>query len=99
MIISKAQVQNIMKIYGKDSSSARLDNVKSTGAASKTDELSISNASRVMQKAMMAAKQAPDIRWDRVNDLKEKMAADTLDVSDEEIAEKIMEQALVDEYI
>ncbi len=99
MIISKAQVQNIMKIYGKDASSTRLDNIKSTGTASKTDELSISNASRIMQKAMTAAKQAPDIRWEKVNELKEKMAADKLEVSDEEIAEKIIEQVLVDEYI
>lgn len=98
MIISKAQVQNIMKIYGKDSTSARVDNVKSTGAASQKDELSISQASRVMHKAMMAAKQAPDIRWDRVNELKEKIASGTLDVSDEEIAAKIIEHAL-EEYI
>ncbi len=99
MIISKAQVQNIMKIYGKDSSSARVDNLKGAGAASKTDELSISSASRIMQKAMTAAKQAPDIRWEKVNQIKEKMAADQLDVSDEEIAEKIIEQALLDEFI
>ncbi|KUG02334.1 negative regulator of flagellin synthesis flgm [hydrocarbon metagenome] len=98
MIISKAQVQNIMKIYGKESSSARVDNIKSTGA-SKTDELSISSASRIMQKAMTAAKQAPDIRWEKVNQLKEKMAADNLDISDEEIAEKIIEQALLDEPV
>ncbi len=99
MIISKAQVQNIMKIYGKDSSSNRLDNIKSTGTASKTDELNISSASRIMQKAMIAAKQAPDIRWEKVNELKEKMASDTLEVSDEDIADKILEQALTDDLL
>ncbi len=98
MIISKAQVQNIMKIYGKDSSSAQTDNIKNI-AASKKDELSISSESRIMQKAMMAAKQAPDIRWEKVNELKEKMASDTLEVSDEEIAEKILEQVLIDDLL
>jgi len=99
MIISKAQVQNIMKIYGKDMNSNRIDNVKGMGAAGKKDELSISGESRIMQKAMQAAKQAPDIRWDRVKELQGKMDTDTFDVSDEEIAEKLIERALVDELI
>jgi flagellar biosynthesis anti-sigma factor FlgM len=96
MIISKAQVQNIMKIYGKEGTSTSIDKVKAPSAAAKTDELSLSNTGRVMQKAMLAAKQSPDIRWDKVNQLKEKLAADTLEVSDQEIAEKILEEALMD---
>lgn len=97
MIISKAQVQNIMNIYNKDTNSARVDKTSSVRGASRKDELSISSESRIMQKAMQAAKEAPDIRWDRVKEVQEKMKND--EVSAEQIAEKILQRVIVDELI
>lgn len=97
MIISKAQVQNIMNIYNKDTNSARVDKTSSVRGAARKDELSISSESRIMQKAMQAAKEAPDIRWDRVKEVQEKMKND--EVSAEQIAEKILQRVIVDELI
>ncbi len=97
MIISKAQVQNIMNIYNKDANSGRVDKTAGVRGAARKDELSISSESRIMQKAMQAAKEAPDIRWDRVKEVQEKMK--TNPVSDNEIAEKLLQRVIVDELI
>lgn len=97
MIISKAQVQNIMNIYNKDTNANRVDKTSSIRGVARQDQLSISSESRIMQRAMQAAKEAPDIRWDRVREVQEKMKYNQ--VSDADIAEKILQRVIVDELI
>lgn len=98
MLISKTQLQNILKVYGK-APGAKVGGVASGQAATKNDELAISRESRITQKAMQAIKQAEDIRMDRVTELEERISAGTYTVSDDEVAEKIIETAILDRLI
>lgn len=98
MLISKTQLQNILKVYGK-SPGAKVGNVAAGSSAAKNDELAISRESKVKQKAMLAIKQAEDIRPGRVSQLEEQISAGTYTVSDDEVAEKIIETAILDRLI
>lgn len=61
--------------------------------------MAISSESRIKQKAMQAAKQAEDIRMDKIKDLQERISTGTYTVSDNEVAEKMIERAIVDELV
>ena len=58
--------------------------------ASKTDKIEISNFGQSLAIAKQAVSDAPDIRADRVACLKEQISNGTYNVSDEEIADKIV---------
>ncbi|MCR4399682.1 MAG: hypothetical protein NUV35_02195, partial [Syntrophomonadaceae bacterium] len=63
MIISSSQVQNVIKLYGKHIHRTGLTPKPDvTAPFAKTDQVSISADSRIKQKAIQAAKAAPDIR-------------------------------------
>jgi negative regulator of flagellin synthesis FlgM len=98
MIISKAQVQHLLKIYGKDPGNNRLDKA-SNKAVSKQDKLAISQESKLKQRLMQAVKQTEDLRIDKVNDLKEQISTGTYTVSDDEVADKMIERAIVDRLV
>lgn len=98
MLISKTQLQNILRVYGK-SPNAKVGNTAPGSGAIRNDELAISRESRITQKAMQAIKQADDIRLDRVNELEEQISAGTYTVSDDEVAERIIDTAILDRLI
>lgn len=96
MIISKTQVQNLLKTYAKTTT----DNINKSKEVkqkfSQKDELAISGESKIKQQALLAVKQAEDIRIDQVNNIKEQMSAGTYEISDDEVAEKMISRAIVD---
>lgn len=98
MIISKAQVQNLLQVYGKNKKINRVDSTPGTQSIKK-DALAISDESRIKQKAMQAIKQSDDIRLDKVRDLQERISAGTYTVNEDEVAEKMIERAIVDRLI
>jgi len=98
MIISKAQVQNLLKIYRKDAGN-QLDKVQAGKPADKEDKLVISDESRIKQRCMQAVKQAEDIRLEKVNKLKEQLSSGTYEVNADEVAEKMIERAIVDRLV
>jgi len=98
MLISKTQLQNILKVYGK-SPGAKVEKAAAGSGVARNDELAISRVSKITQKAMQAIKQAEDIRLERVGELEEQMSAGTYTVSDDEVAEKIIGTAILDRLI
>lgn len=98
MFISKTQFQNMLKIYGK-SPGTKVGKTEPGNNLAKNDELAISRESKVKQKAMLAIKQAEDIRPERVNLLEQQISAGTYTVSDDEVAEKIIQTAILDRLI
>jgi negative regulator of flagellin synthesis FlgM len=98
MIISKAQVQNLLQVYGRNKNVNRVES-KSATQSIKKDALAISDESRVKQKAMQAIRQADDIRLDKVEDLRERISTGTYTVNEDEVAEKMIERAIVDRLI
>ncbi len=98
MIISKTQVQNLLKIYKKDTGK-QLDKVQAGKPATKEDKLAISGESRIKQRCMQAVKQSEDIRLEKVNKLKEQVSSGTYEVTADEVAEKMIERAIVDRLV
>lgn len=98
MIISKAQVQNLLQVYGRNKNVNRVESTSATQSI-KRDALAISDESRVKQKAMQAIRQADDIRLDKVEDLRERISAGTYTINEDEVAEKMIERAIVDRLI
>lgn len=99
MIISKTQVQNLLKVYGKEMSRNRVEPAAAAKGAAKNDKLAISDESRIKQKVMQAISQAEDVRLDKVEDLRERISAGTYTLSEDEVAEKMIERAIVDRLI
>lgn len=69
-------------------------NVKKTmknGSASGKDKFEISSAGRTFQAAKKAVEQTPEVREDKVNAIKEQLAAGTYNVSSAEVAGKIVD--------
>lgn len=97
MINSINTIQNIYRIHKTEATSNKVerpDVVKGKGISG--DELAISNESRIKQKALLALKQADDIRGDLVEELGQKIATGTYQVSDDEVAERIVTDSLLD---
>ncbi|MDD4802887.1 MAG: flagellar biosynthesis anti-sigma factor FlgM [Syntrophomonas sp.] len=99
MIISNNKIQSLLKTYGKDLNSNvnSVKDIKTKTAA--YDELAISGESRIKQRAFQVARQAEDIRHDKVNALAEEISTGTYTRSDEEVAEKMIALAIVDKMV
>ncbi len=98
MIISKTQVQNLLKVYEKNlitKNPIKTDSVTPV----KKDAVNISEASKMKQKIMQAINQSPDIREDRVAELQKKYEAGNLDMKSDEIADKMIQRAIIDDLI
>ncbi|MDD3898129.1 MAG: flagellar biosynthesis anti-sigma factor FlgM [Syntrophomonadaceae bacterium] len=98
MMISKIQVQNLLKIYSKDNTN-KVEPKQFNKIPGKNDELAISSESRIKHRAMQAIKQAEDVRLDKVNHLQEQISSGTYTVSDDEVAEKMIARAIVDRLV
>lgn len=71
-------------------SASKKKNIQSTAKQS-SDSIEISNLGKDLQVAQKAVREADDIRWDKVNDIKKRMQSGTYNVSCEEVADKMVE--------
>ncbi len=98
MKISSNQVQSLLKIYGK---TLKLPNqsVRTERGRLKADNVMISGEGKLMQKAIQAARQAEDIRQDKVEELRAAIATGVYEVSPEDVAEQMIYRTLVDKLV
>ncbi len=80
------QISQISQVYGPNGK-MKTSNVS---PASKTDKVEISSFGRDLQLAKQAVKNAPDVRADKVTDLKAKIDNGTYEVSAESFADKLL---------
>ncbi|QGU00437.1 hypothetical protein SYNTR_1843 [Candidatus Syntrophocurvum alkaliphilum] len=99
MFISKAQVQNLLKTYGKDNKNKNIQKTTEVKGAAKKDKIAISNESKTKQKAMQSIKKSDDLRQDKIDAAKQKISTGTYTKSNDEVAEKMIEQAIIDKLI
>jgi len=90
MIISNKQVQQVLESFGKRKSSK--DNKQK--AHPLTDK-----ESQPIEAARMVIGSSPEVREDRVKELKESINNDRYDRSGEEIADKMISRSLVDSIL
>jgi len=69
---------------------------KTHGVEGKRDEMQVSNEAQVMSKILQTAKNAPEIREEKVNQLKNAIKQGTYNVSTEDLAEKMLNGILFD---
>lgn len=80
--------------FNKVSQLYQTNSVKSTSktkSGSFSDKLEISQVGKDYQVAKQIVTQTPDIREDKVNEIKQRMEAGTYEVSSEELAQKLVE--------
>ncbi|WP_058485996.1 flagellar biosynthesis anti-sigma factor FlgM [Defluviitalea phaphyphila] len=83
------RVNQILKIYNKNNTIRSEKINKSNGR----DEFNISQQGKDFQTALEALSKVPDIREDKVNDIKRRIKSGTYNISAEEVANKIVERA------
>jgi negative regulator of flagellin synthesis FlgM len=72
-------------------STSSVKNTAKTKSSSFKDLLEISQTGKDYQTARQIVARTPDVREDRVNDIKQQMAAGTYDVSAQEVADKLVD--------
>lgn len=78
---------------------ARVDAGKASKAeAQGSASVEISEGAQLMRKAAEAAKSAPDIRHDKIADLKARIQAGTYEIDNDKLAEKILEEHLSTDF-
>jgi len=87
-------IDKISQIFG----SGKVDKVKKAGKGSYSDKLELSRTGNDYSIAKQIVAQIPDVREDKVNDIKSRIEAGTYNVSMEDVAEKIISRYL-DELI
>jgi flagellar biosynthesis anti-sigma factor FlgM len=95
MIISNQQVQNTLKIHRNSRPSL---NVARPGNNLKPDKLELSPQAQEVKKTIDLALKSPEIRADKVDEIKKQIQAGTYHRSSAEIASKMFDRSLVDEF-
>ena len=86
-------IQDRIKVGDKTDTSKSQGSTSSTGGA---EHIAISSKAKDIQKATEAVNAAPDIRIEKVNQIKEQIANGTYKVSSEQLAEKIIENIITE---
>ncbi|MGN0339970.1 MAG: flagellar biosynthesis anti-sigma factor FlgM [Lachnospira sp.] len=66
---------------------------KASGTQSFSDRLEFSSTAKSYQTARTAVAEAPDVRMDKIAQIKAQMSAGTYNISSEAVADKILENA------
>ncbi len=90
MKINSSFIQNVLKVYDKQSKNNKVTN---KGRLSKKDELKLSTEAKEFQTAMKALKNVPDVRKDKVEDIRQRITSGTYNISSRQIAKKMIENA------
>lgn len=77
-----------MKAYGKTAPKAK----KAEGMKFEEDKIEISSQAREIQVAMKALKEVPDVREEKVNEIRAQIKNGTYKPSSEDVAEKLLER-------
>ncbi|EOC99396.1 flagellar biosynthesis anti-sigma factor FlgM [Caldisalinibacter kiritimatiensis] len=94
MKITNGNIEKALQVYRKQSSNDK--KVSAAKKASKRDELNISNQGKDFQVAMKALKNTPDIRKEKVAEIKRQISTGTYNIDSGKIVEKILEDINID---
>jgi len=103
VIVSSQQIQVVLRLYGarqikgpqEQRSPAEAQVVREEGA----DRAELSEEALFYQEARKAVQEAPDVREERVREIKEALVKGTYAVPAETVAEKMLGRLLVDRRI
>jgi len=81
-------IQNVSEIYTKENRVNKINNVDKVDAPK--DDVKISATGKDFSIAMNALKDVPDVREDKVNDIRSRIENGTYNVSGKDVAEKLL---------
>ena len=84
-------IQDRIKVVDKTATTKSPGGTSSTGGA---EQIAISSKAKDIQKATEAVNAAPDIRVEKVDQIKEQIANGSYNVASEQLAEKILENII-----
>ncbi len=96
MLISLKQVQDALRVHLQKTQVRRVDEVRKTRPSLGSDQVSLSRESKELQAVRQAVAQAPEVREEKVAELREAIKSGRYDVTGEEIAEQMLARSLVD---
>ncbi|MGA3207219.1 MAG: flagellar biosynthesis anti-sigma factor FlgM [Syntrophales bacterium] len=85
------QYQKTEKV--QEESSAKVD-----GSAAPEEKVNLSTKARDIQQLRDAVSQLPDVREDKISELKDQVDTGTYDVNGQKIAEKMVSESLLDTF-
>jgi len=85
-IVGNTNVQSVMKAYGKNVGKTK----KTEGIKFESDKIEISQEAHDFQVAMKAFKDLPDVREDKVSELKEQVNSGSYKPSSEDVMNKLL---------
>ncbi|MBO8126916.1 MAG: flagellar biosynthesis anti-sigma factor FlgM [Firmicutes bacterium] len=96
MYISTNQIHNALKVYNQQSKVKRSAKTEKAAPSMGKDKMVISNESKTVQAVKQRLASVPEIREDKVNQLREAVKTGTYNVSGREVAEKVLGRSIVD---
>lgn len=99
MKISFQQIQQAIQVYGNQGSKNDKGKVAKNEKSFKLDEINLSSQVQSAQLAAKALAQLPEIREEKVANLKQAVKSGNYNVNGEDIAEKMLGRALIDKLV
>lgn len=94
-IFNNPNITKIMKLYNKSVKPTE----KAGNVTASKDQIEISEKAKEFQVAMKAFKNLPEVRQEKVEELKAKIQTNSYNVSGKEIADKVIEGIMMDKKI
>lgn len=94
MNISRSQLESYVRIYREQIGKIYKEEGKDKLKSNSTDSVILSAQARKLQNAVKSAGTDPDIRQEKVAELKEKITSGTYNIDGELVAEKMLEEYL-----
>ena len=91
MRINNDGINKMLNIYNKNQ--GNVDKAEKLGKSKKTDQLNISSNARDFQVAMEQIKNQPEIREEKVAEIKRQKESGTYEIDAKKIADKMMQDA------
>lgn len=90
-------INEIISQYKVNDKKAGPENPAASGPAPVPEEkVSLSSAAREIQQAEKALRELPEVRQEKINELKKQIAAGNYDVRGDKIAEKLLSESFLD---
>ncbi|ADQ45908.1 Anti-sigma-28 factor FlgM family protein [Caldicellulosiruptor kronotskyensis 2002] len=86
------RIEDRIKIFQIYTQTAKVSRVEKKQEVASTDKIEISSEAREFQAVLNAIKQTPDVREDKVNEIKKKIDSGTYNVSGKDVVEKLIRE-------
>jgi flagellar biosynthesis anti-sigma factor FlgM len=96
MNISRSQLDGIMRLYKTTPKEAKIRTKEDVKDGHYIDSVTLSGEAKLIEKIAKEALQAEDMRTEKVEALKKRIGAGTYKIDARLVAEKIIEQCLID---